>query len=158
MRRKGTISVPFAKQPQPTYALLSNTRREPDSDFADAALRISNPGFRESLPSSSQPNAESQNQPQTLPAHDSIQDAADIPIDDTEISAIQIFYKGLIAAARSSLAPPIAAAFVRRLRDEKIMVMRAAQDRLRAARANRQKPKRPAHSAATPAYPDSQLG
>lgn len=143
MRRNGTISVPFAVHLKPPVSLLPDTRHEPDSHFAAAAVLISKRVFGEFFASPSQSNAESNNQPRTSQAHESIPDAPDIPIDQSEIPGISAFYKALIAAARSSLSPTIAGAFIRRLRNEKMLAMRAAKDRRRAARANCRAPQRP---------------
>jgi hypothetical protein len=66
-----------------------------------------------------------------------------MPIVESDISGIRAVYTALIAAARSSLSPADAGAFVRRLRDEKVMVMRTAKDRKKASRANRRKPGQP---------------
>jgi hypothetical protein len=58
-------------------------------------------------------------------------DTPDFYDSGSEIAAIAGYYAGLIAAARRSLRPADAAAVVRRLRDEKIMVTRAAKNRRR---------------------------
>ena len=55
-----------------------------------------------------------------------------------EISAIGGYYAGLIAAARATLRPHEAAAMVRNLMSQKAEAIRAAQDRMCAARANLQ--------------------
>ena len=53
-----------------------------------------------------------------------------------EISAIGGYYAGLIAAARATLRPHEAAALVRNLLSQKAQAVRAAQDRMHAARTN----------------------
>jgi len=53
-----------------------------------------------------------------------------------EISAIGGYYAALIAAARATLRPHEAVAMVRNLMSQKVQAIRAAQDRMRVARAN----------------------
>jgi hypothetical protein len=65
---------------------------------------------------------------------------------DSEFAGLAGYYAGLIAAARSSLPPGEAAALVRRLRNEKIMVMRAAKDRRRMRHAMLRHTRKPAHA------------
>ncbi|MFY9640785.1 MAG: hypothetical protein WCD20_08345 [Rhodomicrobium sp.] len=61
-----------------------------------------------------------------------------------EISGIHGYYAALMAAARISLSPRDAAALIRNLKNQKIIAVRSAKDRLHAARAGRRKPIRPA--------------
>ena len=56
---------------------------------------------------------------------------------DSELPGIHAYFNSLIAAARSSLSRADAASVIRSLRIQKILAMRAAKDRHRAARANR---------------------
>jgi hypothetical protein len=73
----------------------------------------------------------------------------------SELGAIRGYFNGLIAAARNALSPAEAAAVIRSLRNQKILAMRAARDRRRAARANQ---RRRTHSAMKDAGSKQQLG
>jgi hypothetical protein len=77
-------------------------------------------------------------------------EAPDFSGSGCEIAGIAAYYTCLIASARSSLSPPDAAALVRRLRNEKIMVMRAAKDRHRMRRPNLRRARKPTSSPCPP--------
>jgi hypothetical protein len=91
--------------------------------------------------------------------------AADLAGPDSELSNIRTYYKGLIAAARTSLSPAEAAAAVRRLLDEEIVAVRAANARRVArskdrhiARANQRDVRRPTHQGAPDSHPKQEFG
>ena len=67
--------------------------------------------------------------------------SAETHVADSEASGIHGYYAALMAAARITLSPRDAAALIRNLKNQKIIAVRAANDRLHAARANH--PKRP---------------
>jgi len=74
---------------------------------------------------------------------------------DSELPGIGAYFNRLIAAARSSLSRADAAAGIRSLRTQKILAMRAAKDRRRAASANQ--PRR-VHPGPTTARSNQQFG
>jgi len=77
---------------------------------------------------------------------------------DSELPGIRAYFAALIAAARRSLSRADAAALIRRLRTQKILAMRAAKDRRRAARANRRNTCKPANPPAVTSYPRLHFG
>lgn len=74
-----------------------------------------------------------------VPATDKDSDSEECAITASEIPGIRSYYTALIAAARSSLSPAEAQALVRRLRNEKLLAMRAAKDQRRMTRSRLQK-------------------
>ena len=96
--------------------------------------------------------------PPPLRAHSEAQGeaVADIGASASELGGIIAYFNSLIAAARNSLSCADAAIVTRSLRIQKILAMRAANDRQRASRANQRK--RAPHAAATAPCTKQQLG
>ena len=69
---------------------------------------------------------------------------------DSELPGIHAYFNSLITAARNSLSWADAAAVIRSLRTQKILAMRAAKDRRRAAQANRRSTQQPTHTSSCP--------
>jgi hypothetical protein len=79
--------------------------------------------------------------------------AADMPSLESELAGIHAYYQALIGAARKWLSPDDAAALVRRLQDEQMLVLRNAKDRHHTAQDNQRKILNPFVTSSKTAYP-----
>ncbi len=75
-----------------------------------------------------------------------------------EIAGLRAFYTFLIAAARHSLTPIIAAGLIRRLRTERTIAIRAAKDRRHSRRHNLRQARNAAGPPQNVSYPTQQCG